>query len=73
MFKFGKISVPKQFWFLGLHGFAYKQMTNLYPKYINFSVNSCAYTIYGPSRIYTFELKDNKGLIIKVLSSVQNN
>lgn len=54
--QYGTITVPKQLWFTGLHGLAYKQLTFLYPQYVTYTVRTCQYTIYGPSRIYLFEL-----------------
>jgi hypothetical protein len=73
VFKFGVISVPKRLCTEGLNGLAYKQLSILYPKYSSYSISSCSYTVYGPSRIYTFSLLDEKNTLIKVLSSVQNN
>jgi len=73
VFQFGTITVPRQLWFVGLHGLAYKQLTYLYPTYKTHTVHSCAYTVYGPSRIYSFELASIVGQTIKVFSSVQNN
>ncbi len=73
VFQFGTITVPKQLWFTGLHGLAYKQLTYLYPSYKTLSVRTCSYTVYGPTRIYAFELWGGSGQPIKVFSSVQNN
>ncbi len=73
VFQFGTITVPRQLWFVGLHGLAYKQLTYLYPSYKSHTIRSCAYTVYGPSRIYAFELLNAGGQPIKVFSSVQNN
>jgi hypothetical protein len=73
VFQFGTITVPRQLWFVGLHGVAYKQLTRLYPLYKSWSVHSCAYTVYGPSRIYSFELVGADGKPIRLFSSVQNN
>jgi len=73
VFQFGTITVPRQLWFVGLHGLAYKQVTYLYPTYKTYTVQSCAYTVYGPSRIYAFDLLEGAGQSIKVFSSVQNN
>ena len=73
VFQFGTITVPRQLWFFGLNGIAYKQVTYLYPAYKSHTVQSCAYTVYGPSRIYSFDLSNGAGQLIKVFSSVQNN
>lgn len=73
VFQYGTITVPKQLWFIGLHGLAYKQITYLYPLYKNLTVKGCSYTVYGPSRIYAFDLFGGSGQLIKVYSSVQNN
>ena len=73
VFQYGTITVPKQLWFTGLHGLAYKQLTYLYPSYKTMTVRTCSYTVYGPSRIYAFELWGGSGKSIKVFSSVQNN
>ena len=73
VFQFGTITVPRQLWFVGLHGIAYKQLTYLYPAYRTHTVHSCAYTVYGPSRIYSFELLNGSGQVIRLFSSVQNN
>lgn len=73
VFQFGTITVPKQLWFTGLHGLAYKQVTYLYPAYQTFTVRTCSYTVYGPTRIYSYELWGGSGPSVKVFSSVQNN
>ena len=73
VFQFGTITVPRQLWFVGLHGIAYKQLTYLYPLYSTWTVNSCTYTVYGPSRIYAFELVGGDKQAVKLFSSVQNN
>ena len=73
VFQFGTITVPKQLWFVGLHGVAYKQLINLYPSYRSWTVQSCGYTVYGPSRIYAYEVVGGAGNPVKVFSSVQNN
>lgn len=65
--------VPKQLWFVGLHGVAYKQVTYLYPSYKNWNVKACSYTVYGPSRIYAFDLWGPTSETLRVFSSVQNN
>ncbi len=73
VFQFGTITVPRQLWFVGLHGIAYKQLTYLYPIYNTWTVQSCAYTVYGPSRIYAFELVGDDKKVVRLFSSVQNN
>jgi hypothetical protein len=73
VFQFGTITVPRQLWFVGLHGVAYKQLTYLYPSYRTHTVQSCGYTVYGPSRIYAFELASGAGQVVRVFSSIQNN
>lgn len=47
-------------------------MISLYPAYKAYPIQSCTYTVYGPSRIYLYELKGLAGTV-KVISSVQNN
>ncbi len=73
VFQFGTITVPKQLWFVGLHGIAYRQLTYLYPLYKTWTVSSCAYTVYGPSRIYSYELVGSDAKVVRLFSSVQNN
>jgi hypothetical protein len=48
-------------------------MTYLYPTYRTYPIRACSYTVYGPSRIYLFELVSHTGSTVKVVSSVQNN
>jgi hypothetical protein len=73
VFQFGAITVPRQLWFVELNGIAYKQLTYLYPLYKTWTVQSCAYIVYGPSRIYAFELVGGDKQVVKLFSSVQNN